>query len=211
MKITKYVHSCLLVEADDLSVLIDPGRYSWDSHLLNLNHLPHLSHIVITHEHADHYHEPALRNLSQRFPHAVIVTNNDLADKIKDHNLPNTVTSGSDDKVIVFEAPHAELPLNLPSVLNIGVHIDNQLTHTGDALDLSNCKDILALPLTSPFAGMTQTLKQMVELKPKVILPIHDWHWHQQARESLYKMAKDLLVKHNIDFIELKNAETIEL
>src|SRR5436190_5939903 len=195
MKITKYVHSCLLVESGELNVLIDPGRYSWDSHLLNPNHLPQLSHILFTHDHADHYHEQALRALSQQFPHATIITNNNLAKKIKALNLPNTITTGSEESLEIFEAPHAQLPLELPDVLNIGVHIDGKLTHSGDALDIKSTREVLALPLTGPFAGLTQTLKQVVELKPKVLLPIHDWHWHQQARESMYAMTKDLLSK----------------
>jgi len=211
VKITKFVHSCLLIETDSKNILIDPGRYSWDSHLLSPTHLPDLSHIVITHEHGDHYHEPALRTLSQRFPHAQIVTNNDLAKKIVDLKLPNPISSGSEDNISVFEAPHAPLPLKTPAPLNIGVHIGDKLTHSGDALDFPKAREILALPLTGPFAGMTQSLEKVVKLKPKILLPVHDWHWHQQARESMYDMAKKLLAKHKIEFIELENASPVNL
>lgn len=210
MRITKYVHSCLLVETDDSNILIDPGLFTWDSHLLNPNHLPQLTHIIITHDHVDHYCEPALRAITQRFGQAKIITNNDLAKKIKELNLPNHIQSGSEDNITTFEAPHAPLPLDLPAPLNIGVHIDDKLTHSGDALDFSLSREILALPLTGPFCSMTDSLKQAVKLKAKVLLPVHDWHWHQKARESMYDMAKGLLKQKGIEFIELKNGEAVE-
>lgn len=212
MRITKFVHSCLLVETDNLSVLIDPGRYSWDSHLINPNHLPDLSHIIITHEHGDHYHEPALRALSQRFPHASIVTNNDLAKKIEELKLPNPISAGTEEGLTVFEAPHEPLPLNVPAPLNIGVHIGDSLTHPGDSLAIKKTGDTLVLPVTGPsWVNWGQSLKAAVKLKPKQIIPVHDWHWHQMAREEQYDKIKIWLKPYKIKVLELKNAEPVEL
>lgn len=210
MRVTKFVHSCLLVEEGGFNVLIDPGKFSWDSRLLNLSKLPHLSHIVITHDHPDHYHETALRALAMHFPHARIVTNNDLALVIKDLGLPNTIVSGSEKGMGVFEAPHVPLPMRLPAPLNIGVHIADKLTHPGDAFNFKHTREILALPITAPFASFKQALEAAVKLKPKIVLPVHDWEWHRVAREARYAFAKELLGPKNIEFIELENSEPVE-
>src|SRR5438309_10103149 len=122
MRITKFVHSCLLVESAGHAVLIDPGNYTWDSHLLSVDKLPRLDYIVITHEHADHYHLPALLALRQKFPHATIVTNNDLPSKMSQAGIAGPIVTGSEDGIQVFETAHEPLPLNLPKVLNIGCH-----------------------------------------------------------------------------------------
>ena len=211
MKITKFVHSCLLVEAPEINVLIDPGNFTWDSRLLRVDKLPNLDYVVVTHEHPDHYDEHGLKVLSGHFPHAIIITNNDLAEKIATLQLPNTVHAGSDDSLVVFEAAHEPLPLNTPSVLNIGVHVVNKLTHAGDSFALENTREILALPLTGPFASYKRALDVIVKLKPKIVLPLHDWEWHKAARQNRYSRAKELLKSRNIEFIELENAEPVEL
>lgn len=211
MRITKFVHSCLLVESPDHNALIDPGNFTWNSHLLHINSLPRLDHIVITHEHPDHYDEPGLRKLSHRFPRTTIITNKNLAEDIKKLGLSNPVHVGSDDNLVVFEATHEPLPLDTPQVVNIGVHIADKLTHPGDSYDFDHTREILALPLTGPFTSYKQALDVIVRLKPKIVLPLHDWEWHRSARENRYSRAKELLKKHQIEFIELENAMPVEL
>jgi L-ascorbate metabolism protein UlaG (beta-lactamase superfamily) len=211
MKVTKFVHSCLLVETPKLNILIDPGNYTWQSHLLVPDKLPRLDYIVVTHEHADHYHLPALKALSSRFPHVPIITNNDLAKKLASEGFKNPITSGSEESIVVFEAPHEPLPLGLANVLNVGIHIDDQLTYPGDSYELEHTRQILALPLTAPFASFKQAMNAIVKLKPKVVLPLHDWEWHKAARESRYGFAKELLKPHGIEFIELENSVSVEI
>ena len=212
MKITKFVHSCLLVETPEIRALIDPGRYSYESRLLNLARLKNLDYIVITHEHGDHYDVNFLRQISKHFPHAAIVTNNDLATKIANLHLQNKIQSGSDENLTVFEAEHEPLPLELPIPLNIGVHLKDKFTHPGDALDIKRSREILALPVSAPgWVNLRIALDAAIKLKPKKIIPVHDWHWHQKARREQYARVKEWLKPHKIEFIELENAEPVEL
>ncbi len=211
MKVTKFVHSCLLVETPRTNVLIDPGNFTWASHLLQVDKLPTLDFIVITHEHPDHYDEHGLTKLSNRFPHSTVITNDQLADKIKALKLPNPIHAGSEDNLVVFEAKHEPLPLDTPNVVNIGVHVADKLTYSGDSYDLEHTREVLALPLTGPFASYKQALDVIVKLKPKVFLPLHDWEWHRAARQNRYSRAKGLLREQGIEFIELENTEPVEL
>lgn len=211
MRVTKFVHSCLLVETDEKTVLVDPGKYSWDSHLLPLGKLERLDFLVITHEHQDHYHPPFVQAIIQRFPHATIVTNGDLADKLKADNMGGHATTGSEEGLTVFTAEHEPLPMNRPVPSNIGVHIDDFLTHPGDALNISHTRQVLALPITAPWGSFKQSLEKVVELKPRMVVPIHDWHWHKEARQEMYSMAAQLLLPHGIKFTELENALPAEL
>src|SRR5581483_8448350 len=175
MRLTKFVHSCLLIEADNKNVLIDPGKFTYDSRLLNISRLPRLDYIVITHEHTDHYNEPLLRVLAQNFPHATIITNNDLITKLRKLKLPNQVEGGSDETLTVFEAAHEVLPLKLPNVMNIGIHIGDDITCPGDSFAFKHTRKVLALPLTGPWGSLKDALNFVVKLKPKVVIPVHDW------------------------------------
>lgn len=211
MKITKFVHSCLLIERADMTVLIDPGSYSWESRLISVNHLPKLDYIVVTHEHPDHYHPPFLKALSAQFPYSPIVTNSDLSGRLVGEGLPNPIVTAGNEKLEVFEAAHEPLPLNQPVPKNIGVHVGGAITHPGDALHISQTKSVLALPITAPWGSLKQSLEQAVELKPRIILPIHDWHWHQAARTQMYAFGQRLLEPYGIRLMPLQNAQTVEL
>jgi L-ascorbate metabolism protein UlaG (beta-lactamase superfamily) len=166
---------------------------------------------VVTHEHADHYHEPFLRAVAQKFPYTPIVTNNDLADEIKKLEIKNPIMTGSDDNIQVFEAAHEPPSWGLQAPSNIGVHIAGQFTHPGDALHIQHSRDILALPITAPFASIKEALEAAIAIKPKVIIPIHDWPWHKQAKGEYYAKAKKYLQTQGVEFIELENAVPVAI
>ena len=69
MKITKFVHACLLVEMPgpvNRTVLFDPGVFSEE--VLDADKLEHLDDIIITHVHSDHVSVPLLKILLAKFP-----------------------------------------------------------------------------------------------------------------------------------------------
>jgi hypothetical protein len=152
-----------------------------------------------------------LREIAKHSPNAPIITNNHLAPKIKALSLSNPIQTGSEGDITVFEAKHETLPLGMPRVLNIGVHLNDQFTYPGDSFDFKHTRDVLALPITAPFASYKQAMDVVVKLKPKVVIPLHDWEWHKAARQGRYKWSKDFLKIKNIDFIDLENAVPVEI
>ena len=210
MKVTKFVHSCLLVETPKQTILLDPGEFSYQSHLLQLAAIRHLDYIVITHEHPDHYSSDFLKAICAKFPHSTIITNEELAQKLKDQKLRNPISTGSQQYIEVFPVSHEPLPLSLPRPAHIGVHIEDYLTCPGDALKIVS-REVLALPITAPWGSFKQALDAAVKLKPKKVIPVHDWHWQKQAREGAYATAKELLATKDIEFIAIENAEPVEV
>lgn len=211
MKVTKYVHSCLLVETPEANVLIDPGVYTYRSHLLAVNKLERLDYIVVTHEHPDHFYPPMLQLLSNQFPNTPIVTNNELAEDIGQLSLSNPIITGSEENLQVFEIAHAPLTFRKPAPLNIGVHVAGVFTHPGDGLKLSHSRDVLALAVGAPWGSLKQALENAAKINPKAVIPVHDWPWHNQARREMYTMAKELLAARGIAFIEPENGVSIKL
>jgi len=63
MKITKFGHSCLLVEEGAAHILIDPGAFS-----KGFEGLTGLSAVLVTHQHEDHSTVEALAKLRQNNP-----------------------------------------------------------------------------------------------------------------------------------------------
>jgi L-ascorbate metabolism protein UlaG (beta-lactamase superfamily) len=209
VKITKFVHSCLLVETPDRVALIDPGQYSWDSGLLDLDRIDRIDRILITHEHEDHCSIDFIKAVLVKFPQAHIITNQSVESHLKNSGIEVTYRRDS-DCAEPFEAPHERMVDSLPPENN-GFHFKDQLTDPGDSHHFSETKEILALPITAPWGSMSAAIKLAIELKPKHVIPIHDWHWNEQAREWSYERAKDFLGAHDINFISPTDGVSFEL
>ena len=63
MKITKFLHSCLLVENQGTTILTDPGFYTYRENILPLDKITRIDYIAITHEHEDHLYIPFLKRI----------------------------------------------------------------------------------------------------------------------------------------------------
>lgn len=210
MKITKYSHACILVEADNgQNALFDPGNYSYESASFNISQLPELNYLLITHEHADHFHMPFVVEICQKYPDIKIITNSSVA-KLLEGSVRVSIGSKSDENCEVFTAPHENLPFGQPPD-NIGFHFNNSLTHPGDSHSFVLSKQVLAMPMTAPWGSMTAATKKIISLKPKVVVPIHDWHWRPEALAKFYSFLSGEFNKAGIDFKIPIDGQPIEI
>lgn len=200
MQITKYLHSCLLVEEVGKKFLLDPGNYTAEAKVLNINNLDKLDYLLITHEHQDHMYIPLIKKILLKFPDLAIITN-PSAKKLLEKEGINSSTKAT-DLIKVESVPHEKVFGGEPP-MNILFRIDD-LTHPGDSLHFNSSTKILALPVQAPWGSLTQAVKLAVSLKPKVILPIHDWYWNDIARELFYKRLESYFATLGIKFIGLK-------
>lgn len=208
MKITKFVHSCLLVEMPapvNRTVLFDPGVMSEAA--LSVDDLEYLDDIVITHGHPDHYSPKLLAALIEKFPQVRITTTNEVADKLSEQGI--SATTEASDGIVFFDSPHENVTPLFPQPEEIGVHYLDMLTHPGDSHSFSETKDILALPVTAPWGGNIAAVNLAIKLKPKYVLPIHDWHWSDAARDSSYRQMSEAFRKEGIEFISLSTGNPV--
>jgi L-ascorbate metabolism protein UlaG (beta-lactamase superfamily) len=210
MKITKFVHSCLLAETPDRVVLIDPGVYSWESGLFKLNQIERIDRIAITHEHSDHFHIPFIEEVVNKFPDVNIVASGSVTEQLKKAGVLATFRGTTTNCLKPFEAIHEAIPSgSFPD--NIGFHFKDQLTHPGDSFSFNESKEILALPYTAPWGSVTDAVNLAIKLKPKFIIPIHDWYVSKEGKKWLYKIMSDIFVKHGINFVDIKDGQTVTL
>ncbi len=210
MKITKFVHSCLLVETPVRVGIFDPGNFAWDSGLFDVNKLDRLDDIMITHEHQDHMWLPFIQALVAKFPQAKIVTTESAAAKLKAAGVSN-VTTTSNGAVELFKADHEPLEPLTTAPPNTGVHYLGELTHPGDCQHFETSKRILALPMTAPWGTIARASALGQELKPEIIIPIHDWHYRDEARLLFYDRLAEFFEAQSIRFIKPQNGITIEV
>lgn len=206
MQITKYVHSCVLVETEQRVALFDPGSYSWDSGKFDVDTIDRIDRIVITHEHPDHCHPPFLQAVLKRFPQAHIVCNSSVQQVLESAGISAMFRGNQTACTRPFEAPHEKLPmLSVESPQNTGYHFVERFTHPGDSHHFTETKPVLALPVTAPWGSTTAAIELAVRLKPQYVLPIHDWHYREEARLRLYELIEKPLADEEIQLLKVED------
>lgn len=208
MKITKYLHSCLLLEKNDKTILIDPGVYTYDAKVFDVNKLENLDYLLITHEHADHFHLPFIKEILQKFPDVAIITNPSLVELLKKETI--NATSEENDEIKIEVLTHEKLWDKKPPQ-NAVFKLFDTFVHPGDSLHFMTTGDILALPLQAPWGNTTQAVEKALAVNPKVIIPIHDWHWKDEVRTGMYKRLQGFFEGKGIEFKGLETGEYTEV
>lgn len=208
MKISKHIHSCLLVEEGGKRFLFDPGNYTAEENGLDVSTIPSLDYLLITHEHQDHMHLPLIKEIIAKFPDIKIFSNNSVVDILGKEGI--VVSSSDDELVSLREVPHEKI-FSGPAPQNCMITVASKLAHPGDSHHFQTSAPILALPLQAPWGHTTAAVELAVSLKPEVIIPIHDWHWSNKARDLMYKRLEEYFANLGIKFFGLSTAEEIEI
>jgi L-ascorbate metabolism protein UlaG (beta-lactamase superfamily) len=82
MKISKYLHSCLVFELDGHKLLIDPGKFSFAEGLVTPETFADVNSIIITHIHPDHLDIENLKKIAD-LSNAAIYTNEQVGDVLE--------------------------------------------------------------------------------------------------------------------------------
>lgn len=204
MKITKLVHSCLLVETDSATALFDPGSFSKGTVINQLQQLDKLDYLVITHNHQDHLDEELVGEIAKRWPQVKLAAGGEIRKQLESLNLPET--DGSCQK---FEAPHEVVPPGIENSVNSGWHFGD-FSHPGDSLSFSETKSVLALPYVAPWGSTTRAVELAKELKPEYVIPIHDWHLNDEARVWYRGLLESALKPEGVQVLNTENG-TVEI
>ncbi len=176
MTITKFGHSCLLVEEAEVRILVDPGTHS-----TGYTNLVGLDAILITHVHADHCDIAGIKSLLANNPDAQIYTNPQVQASLKAEGIASQVLGDGESTAVrnvsiqAFGADHALVHSSLTIDKNVGYLIAGRLFHPGDAYTVPNIPvEILALPVGGPWLKIGETIDYALAVKPQLALPIHD-------------------------------------
>ena len=206
MKITKYLHSCLLIEEQGMTILMDPGNYTANADALPA--LEKLDFLLITHKHLDHMDISSIKKLKAQFPELQVITNANTAEELAKEGI-GAETSGN-EFIEIVQAPHEKL-VSGDTPQNVLFHLFDSFSNPGDSFQFAETKEILALPIQAPWGRMVQALEKAEQVKPKAVIPVHDWHWKDEARHNFYNSAAKFLEEKDIKFYGLEFGESVEL
>ena len=176
LTITKFGHSCLLIEQEGVRILTDPGMFSAIP-----AELADLDGIILTHEHPDHTHPETLHGLVVRQSTVKILTNRAVGEILAKEELTYEVCEAGQQAQVgsltveAFGRLHQSIVPDLAAVANTGYLIGGRVFTPGDAFtNPDRPVEILALPICAPWSKFSETLAYVVKIKPKIVIPIHD-------------------------------------
>jgi L-ascorbate metabolism protein UlaG (beta-lactamase superfamily) len=177
MKIRKLGHCCLIIETLGKRIMTDPGSFTVVPQSVEKN----IDIVIFTHEHGDHIHLESLKEILKNNPNVSIITNEGVGKLLEKENIKYQILEDkSPTKILGIEleahdCKHEEIFEDFGQVQNTGFFIDKRLFYPGDAFyNPRKPVEILALPVSGPWARVKDAIKYGLEIKPKTCFPVHD-------------------------------------
>lgn len=216
MKITKLVHSCLLVEKDGKKALVDPGSFSWSSGIITEQSiLSGIDYVVLTHTHADHFDHTFANVVHELSPNAVWYSVPEVVATLRSLGIRAYDKSELSD-VQLIKSEHADLDPWNTQPEHTSFMLFSELFVSGDCQTHQSIHGarILAGPINGgPWGAVVGELKMIQALKarPEVFVPLHDWHWSDEARAAMYAQLPTVMEKLGVRFVPVINGQSFEV
>jgi L-ascorbate metabolism protein UlaG (beta-lactamase superfamily) len=190
MKISKYLHSCLVFELDGYKLLFDPGNFTFVEGLVKPEDFADVQGMAITHIHPDHYYPENIRKILA-INDVPIYTTTEVSKALAKEGIKSTVW---DDglhyigpfKLQAISVVHEPL-LDNPTPQMLGFIINDKILHPVDSMEDALLKyngiELLILVVMAPFANELRIAAFADKIHPRQILPVHDGY------------AKDFFIK----------------
>ena len=194
MRLTKFGHSCLLVEEGGSRVLLDPGSFSE-----GFETLEGLTAVCLTHQHVDHLDPERVRPLLDRNPGVRVVSDEGSAEALGVAGADVEVVHDGDELSIgglalrVVGRDHAAVHPEVPVVPNVGYLLGGRLFHPGDSLTMpGEPVEVLAVPAGAPWLKLADAVDYLRKVGPRVAVPVHEKVLSEVGISSHYRLLEQL-------------------
>jgi L-ascorbate metabolism protein UlaG (beta-lactamase superfamily) len=212
MKITKYLHSCVLIEHDGKKLLFDPGSLTFNDVDFKPEDVGPVDVILLTHSHPDHLFPKFLK----RIPTKKIITHQEIADLLKQESIEVEVIEKDGVKVVegftikAVETPHGSLPVAVP--YNLGYIINDSVYNPGDSYARTDIRaDVLLLPIVSPWGTLNDAVAFATKLNPKQVIPVHEAIYIEYMRDRMSEVVGKKLTENGIEYQSLASGQSLTI
>jgi L-ascorbate metabolism protein UlaG (beta-lactamase superfamily) len=213
MRLTKFGHSCLLVEEAGARVLLDPGAFSE-----GFEELDGLTAVCVTHQHGDHLDAGRVRQVLDRNPGVRVVSDEGSAKALGEAGADVEVVHDGDELdlgglgLAVAGRDHAVIHPDVPVVPNVGFLLGGQLFHPGDAFTVPGRPvELLAVPAGAPWLKLSEAVDYLRRVVPKVAFPVHEKVLSDAGRSIHYRQLEQLGGRGGTSFQVLDDGRPVEL
>ncbi|MBE9584322.1 MBL fold metallo-hydrolase [Mucilaginibacter sp. JRF] len=210
MKISKYLHSCLLFEHEGHKLLFDPGKFSFAEGRVTADMFAGVNSIVITHIHPDHFDLDILKSILA-VTDAKLHTNSQVGEQLNKAGLDFTLIEEGDitigpfslKAISVTHEPLLDNPIPQMTAFVINDRVLYPVDTLGDELLDYKGIELLLLVTMAPFANELRIAAFADKMQPKQILPVHDGYARDFFILQRYANYKKHFEKQGITFHEV--------
>lgn len=219
MNITKLGHCCLVLEENGTKILTDPGSYTAEE----VKAVRGVQVILITHEHADHYHVESIQAVLANNPGATVVSNSAVAKLLAEKNIPCTVVGDTQSATVGaangapgvliegYGKDHAIIYGTMGACENTGYFVAGKFYFPGDSFyDPKRPIDVLALPVAGPWMKIGEAIDFAKLVKPRVAFGVHDGMVVPGAGGFVATMLNNFLKADGVEYVALAAGENKE-
>jgi L-ascorbate metabolism protein UlaG (beta-lactamase superfamily) len=206
--IRRLADSCVTVTTDAGVTLFDPGFSTFDSGEIDLDTIGDVTRVLVTHEHGDHVKPEFVRWLIDRRADVTVHSNQAVADLLRGHDIE--VITADPPGVTSEDVVHEMIPSGATPP-NRSYTVEGLLTHPGDSQEPTMTAPVLALPLLAPWTSTTAAVAFARRLRPRMVIPIHDFYLGTGGRQFLGTITAAALKGDGIEVVTLGWGESIEI
>jgi L-ascorbate metabolism protein UlaG (beta-lactamase superfamily) len=213
MRLTKFGHSCLLVEDSRARILLDPGTLS-----AGFEELEGLTAVLFTHQHADHLDPERVRGLLDRNPGVRVVSDEGSAEALGEAGAEVEVVHDGDELEIggvgvrVAGRDHAVIHPDIPTIPNVGYLVGGRLFHPGDAFTPPGQPvEVLAVPAGAPWLRVWEPIEYVRQVRPDMAVPIHEKLLSTVGASLHYRLIEQLGAGEGTTLRSLDDGKPVEL
>jgi L-ascorbate metabolism protein UlaG (beta-lactamase superfamily) len=213
MRLTKFGHSCLLVEEGGVRVLLDPGSLSE-----GFEELEGLTAVCLTHQHVDHLDTGRLAVLLDRNPGVRVISDEGSAKALAEAGADVEVVHHGDELdlgglgLAVAGRDHATVHPEVPAVPNVGYLVGGRLFHPGDSLTEPGQRvEVLAVPAGAPWLKLSDAVEYLRRVRPAHAVPVHERVLSEIGISSHYRLLERVGAGDATSFRVLDDGRPVEL
>jgi L-ascorbate metabolism protein UlaG (beta-lactamase superfamily) len=210
MRLTKFEHACFVVEKDGVSVIVDPGAFTHDFIMPK-----HVAAVFITHNHGDHLDSQKVITILREHPKAVLLAHESILEEFKNENTQSVTAGETVDangiSLTFVGGDHENIDETIPTPVNLGVIIENQLYYPGDSYYAPDqpIKELL-LPVSAPWLKISDAMNLVRTLKPSFVFPTHDAILSEEGQTMIDSMITNITEDLGVTYQRI-NEKTIDL
>jgi L-ascorbate metabolism protein UlaG (beta-lactamase superfamily) len=210
VRISKYIHSCVLFEREGDKLLFDPGNYSFIEGRVTPETFRDVSTVVITHSHPDHLALDPLKRILA-LSGADVVTNGEVAAFLGGEGIDATTIEEGTLTVGAFTlraipTPH-EAILADTAPRHTAFLVDDRVLNCGDSFAdplLSYAGvEVLIMPVMAPFLTEVGAADFARRMHPRHVIPVHDGYAKDFFLRLRYDNYARVFTAMNIEFHKL--------